>query len=274
MALLPQQDAISVRLFKFQDDRKRALLSRLMQRACIHQLFGVHWNAISLDRTKTKKPFYARQNCVMVAPNFNFNVSHEGDFVVLASEPMCLVGVDVSASQVFRQGTKESTTQLFETFERQCSPIEWQNIQTAGDGEAQLACFRKHWSLKEAFVKARGDGIAFDLRKADFRLQQTDFKNAMVAAVLLLDGIPQSKWRFTVQELCGGHMVSVARGPPSAAVDAIGDFKRTLQCQHFTEDQWQSILDQPWPPFSILSVCDMVPACQMNSFVAAGGGKI
>ena len=31
------------------------------------------------------------------APNFNFNVSHEGDYVVLAAEPVLLVGVDVSA---------------------------------------------------------------------------------------------------------------------------------------------------------------------------------
>lgn len=30
------------------------------------------------------------------------------------------------------------------------------------------------------------------------------------------------RWRFVVQELSRGHMVSVARGPPDAAVDAIG----------------------------------------------------
>lgn len=33
------------------------------------------------------------------APNFNFNVSHEGDYVVLASEPLCICGIDVAAPQ-------------------------------------------------------------------------------------------------------------------------------------------------------------------------------
>lgn len=48
----------------------------------------------------------------------------QGDFVVLACEPVCLVGVDVSASQQIRRGAIEPISKLFETFERQCSPTE------------------------------------------------------------------------------------------------------------------------------------------------------
>lgn len=65
--------------------------------------------------------------------------------------------------------------------------------------------------------------------------------------------------------------MSVARGPPEAVVDAIGDFKSTLHSQRFSDDQWQSILDQPWPPFSLLSASDLVPPCHLNSFFNAGG---
>lgn len=193
VSILPAEEAAGVRRFKLREDQKRALLSRLLQRACVHKLFGVEWNEIRLERTKGRKPFYARQDFIPEAPNFNFNVSHEGDFVVLASEPICIVGIDVSAPQQIRRGTSEPFTKLFQAFERQFSSAECQLIQSAGNEEAQEAAFRKHWSLKEAFVKARGDGIAFDLRKADFRLQQAGSIQAITPAVLLCDGMPQSR---------------------------------------------------------------------------------
>jgi 4'-phosphopantetheinyl transferase len=41
------------------------------------------------------------------APNFNFNVSHEGEFVVLASEPVCIVGVDVAAPGQLRNRNRK-----------------------------------------------------------------------------------------------------------------------------------------------------------------------
>jgi hypothetical protein len=39
------------------------------------------------------------------APNFNFNASHEGRYVVLAAEPLHLVGVDVAAPRRLRPGS-------------------------------------------------------------------------------------------------------------------------------------------------------------------------
>jgi hypothetical protein len=41
------------------------------------------------------------------APNFNFNVSHEGEFVVLASEPVAIVGVDVAAPGQLRNRNRK-----------------------------------------------------------------------------------------------------------------------------------------------------------------------
>jgi phosphopantetheinyl transferase len=121
------------------------------------------------------------------APNFNFNVSHEGDFVVLASEPLCLVGVDVSAPEACRSGASRPAPELLKLFSKQLSRCEADYIRSAGcDGASLLfrACarrvsfaaaeqqsaFRKIWSLKEAFVKARGDGLGLELGRVDFAL--------------------------------------------------------------------------------------------------------
>ena len=104
-------------------------------------------------------------------------------------------------------------------------------------------------------MKARGDGLGFDLGKAEFRFSERDRNSAGV----LIEGRPQPRcapcsitrvsqtmlmrtamgvdleqcwsrhgragpvwcrWRFTLQELGKGHWVSVARGPPEDIVDA------------------------------------------------------
>ena len=39
-------------------------------------------------------------------PNWNFNVSHEGDYVVLAAEPLLVCGVDVAAPDQVRGANK------------------------------------------------------------------------------------------------------------------------------------------------------------------------
>lgn len=59
------------------DDQKRAVVSQLLQRACIRRVFGEAWDRIDIKRTKGSKPFYAGIVDRLHAPNFNFNVSHE-----------------------------------------------------------------------------------------------------------------------------------------------------------------------------------------------------
>jgi len=66
-----------VEFFRFKDDQKRALLSRLLQRRCVSVALGLPWGRVHLKRTKAKKPFAAGAPARPHAPNFNFNVSHE-----------------------------------------------------------------------------------------------------------------------------------------------------------------------------------------------------
>jgi 4'-phosphopantetheinyl transferase len=62
-------------------------------------------------RTKGSKPFLANLPNPRPPgiPNFNFNVSHEGSFVALAAEPVCICGVDVAAPYQLRPGSKEAS---------------------------------------------------------------------------------------------------------------------------------------------------------------------
>ena len=89
------------------------------------------------------------------------------------------------------------------------------------------ACFRQHWSLKEAFTKGRGDGLGFDFNKCEFTIEP--FREAehrgtagqrVEVATVVAEGRPKPLWRFYVQHAGGDHWVSVSRGPPTDAVDA------------------------------------------------------
>ena len=225
-----------------------AARSQLLQRAACERAIGVAFADVQLAHTKGRKPYLVRAgearhqpprsrppaqaNAPAArphAPNWNFNVSHEGapprfwlhdspptanrmatgNYVVLASEPFCVCGVDVAApGQLRRAGATAPVPmqQYIELFKHQFTASETQRILAAGDEgaapcfpllralltpvscpAAQQNCFRKLWSLKEAFVKARGDGLALELGRAEFALLGS-------GARVRLDGLEQPHW--------------------------------------------------------------------------------
>merc|ERR1719436_2076811 len=69
-----------------------------MYRACSYASGLEQFDNICIARTYGKKPFLKSPRPSEL-PNFNFNVSHDGRWVVLASDPLRLVGADVAAPQ-------------------------------------------------------------------------------------------------------------------------------------------------------------------------------
>ena len=167
------------------EDRKRALVSRLLQYALVHQVLAIPYHQILINRTSQGKPYlvmvssslhvlsslcryifvvslhtnYGKlvtcslchpplfQECgdmCLDFPNFNFNVSHHGDYVAIASEPLCLVGVDI-VSIVIPQG--ETLTEFLQSFSSYFSSFEWQNICAAGSNHDMLIEFYRYPSF-------------------------------------------------------------------------------------------------------------------------------
>ena len=78
------------------EDKKRGLVSCLLAlRAAAIALGHSNFLRIRIARTKGGKPFLA-EPLPEHLPNFNFSISHEGRYTALASDPLCLVGFDVS----------------------------------------------------------------------------------------------------------------------------------------------------------------------------------
>ena len=166
-------------------------------------------------------------------------MSHDGHFVVLASDPALLVGVDVNAP--FELRARNEAAGGFDgvraTFDAVLTEREWEAVEGAADEAARIFAFRRAWSLKEAFVKARGDGLAFELRRVEFAFCDPPHARAAAEAAadgdplwarVLIDGELQPDWRGESSVLPRGHVVSVVRTAVGAAQDAWGGLRRSF----------------------------------------------
>ncbi|GLI65487.1 hypothetical protein VaNZ11_009023 [Volvox africanus] len=190
LTLLPEHEQQQVLCFLQPTDQDRALISRLLQRCCVCIALGIKWEDVALALTKGRKPFTTNSKPVF-APNFNYNVSHEGRYVAIASDPMYLVGVDVAAPRCGRTGPEAAgrpLDQYLHSFRGQLAESEWALLEQLAPDEGQReATFQRLWSLKEAFIKARGDGLGFQpLSRAAFEFPDGDPWAS--SAKLVLDG--------------------------------------------------------------------------------------
>eukprot|EP00670_Eutreptiella_braarudii_P028629 CAMPEP_0174377792 /NCGR_PEP_ID=MMETSP0811_2-20130205/121660_1 /TAXON_ID=73025 ORGANISM="Eutreptiella gymnastica-like, Strain CCMP1594" /NCGR_SAMPLE_ID=MMETSP0811_2 /ASSEMBLY_ACC=CAM_ASM_000667 /LENGTH=489 /DNA_ID=CAMNT_0015529873 /DNA_START=726 /DNA_END=2191 /DNA_ORIENTATION=- len=196
--LVPSDNPQQVKKYRYRDDQKRSLVGRLLTHAAVATVLGIPYREISIGRTKGRKPFLCTPHNVDWAPNFNFNISHEGRYVALATENLCVVGVDVAAPLSERN---QSVPQLFANLDTVCSPREWNDIRKQGSEEQQMGAFQRRWSLKEAFVKARGDGLAFEpLSRAEFTI---DGPLSSLQPRVCVDGHARPEWKFFLEERDG-----------------------------------------------------------------------
>ncbi|XP_068493924.1 phosphopantetheinyl transferase-like isoform X2 [Phaseolus vulgaris] len=186
-------------------------------------------------------------------PNFNFNVSHHGDYVAIASEPVCLVGIDIVSYDV-PQG--ETITEFIQPFSSYFSCLEWDNIVMAGTSDDVLVEFYRYWSLKEAYVKAIGSGLTEGLNKVEF--SHTRWTNISAK----VNGKVMTQWRFWLFELEDRHCVSIARVHP---VSAATSYKRTLKKVEFTEEEYTLGLHLPNVDFVQLGIEQLISIIQKAS---------
>lgn len=263
--LIRAEEGLHCKRFKFLDDRKRALVSLLLQRLVGALLLRslvdsdcgstVDPRKIEIGKTKGRKPYIDTtkppfeclnlQNKDGEIVNFNYNVSHDGKFVVLAAETHCVCGCDISSTQSLikkRKTTKvtdlptaDELKAFFVAFEKQLTDKEWEHVYSAGWDDTQQICARfcTYWSLKEAFAKALGLGLGYELGHVEFEI---DDETGTAFARIHPDTDVSTDWCLYIHQIYPGHWVSVARGPPSAIVDAHGGFKKTLKSPELSRE--------------------------------------
>lgn len=110
------------------------------------------WGKPELDKETMLEAFSYTGEEKCVIQDMHFNLSHSGDYVVLAigSSP---VGIDV-----------EHKTKGYDTLPKRCfCEEEYEDILQAGDERAQKMRFLEYWTMKEAYIKCVGEGMRIPL---------------------------------------------------------------------------------------------------------------
>lgn len=169
---LPSNLISKTERFKFLEDRQRSLIGELMVRKFYREKLGIEELKFGLN--EQEKPF------LLDFPNEHFNISHSGDFVVVAFSHENL-GVDVEMIGKDRRSVAERFFTVRE--------IEQMRICQALDD--QIHFFYKLWTLKESYMKAIGRGMTMSLSSFSFIF------NDDVAVLDFTDNDPD--WNFHSQ---------------------------------------------------------------------------
>jgi 4'-phosphopantetheinyl transferase len=145
--------------YHFSEDRNKFLICRGVLRFLIGHYLGISGHEIIFSYNKFGKPEIA-------IPNLFFNLSHSGDFGLLAFSKKVPIGVDLELIRPFDYESIIKT--IF-------SPVEQTLFQTIPD-ELKTRAFYLLWTQKEALIKGIGKGLSFPLTDFSVSLNpKTDF---------------------------------------------------------------------------------------------------
>jgi 4'-phosphopantetheinyl transferase len=158
LALLAPEEHERMARLVFERDRRRFLLTRALVRTMLSRyavvppaawafIANVHGRPEILDRPRG-------------VPDLRFNLSHTEGLIACAMTIGREVGVDVEHVQ--RRLTQDVAGRFF-------APSEVNNLKALPDDE-QARAFFDYWTLKEAYIKARGFGLALPLGDFAFTL--------------------------------------------------------------------------------------------------------
>lgn len=193
--------------FRFDDDRHTYLVAHALVRSTLGSMLGVAPSALEFEVGEHGKPELRR------APSsLRFNLSHTRGLVACAVTRGDDLGVDVE--QIERKLEIESLARsVFSEAE--------QAAVRALAGLAQRERFFRHWTLKEAYLKALGVGISLPLRSLHVELAEGQAPCLVFHPPLQDDA---RSWWLASEGLHGTHMLGVAvrrRTPPRLMIEVV-----------------------------------------------------
>jgi 4'-phosphopantetheinyl transferase len=135
--------------FRFPEHRARQVLTRGLLRFLLARYTGTNAKELLLSSNPHGKPS-------IVESGIRFNLSHAGAFAAYSFSRAAEVGIDIECVRPQMPRQREIAERFF-------APGEFASMANADDKDFAQMFFRC-WTRKEAFVKARGDGIAGGLQ--------------------------------------------------------------------------------------------------------------
>ena len=194
-ALLSSGERERYRQFHFDSDRHRFLVSHALVRRMLSAYVDVEPSSWQFSSNRHGRPEIAAPD---VAPPLRFNLTHTGGLVacVVSLELDC--GIDVE--QLSARGN------LAGIAEKMFAAGEQQALQ-ALDGEAFVERFFYYWTLREAYCKALGVGIAH--AKRNYCFVEEGGGQWRIRFDAQADG-EHHHWQFELTRPTVGHVAAVA----------------------------------------------------------------
>lgn len=186
------EELVRYNRFRHDQDRWMFALGRSMARTLVGRELGV-----APTEWRWREGTHGRPEIAAPETNVHFNVSHSAGLVVCALGRGREVGVDLENLE--RHPPDPALVP------RYCSASEAADI--AAQGERWRERFLMYWTLKEAYLKARGLGISVQLADISFALDGSG--EASIAFHNSLAGT-DDRWRFHLQRHAPHHLIAVA----------------------------------------------------------------
>ncbi len=194
-ALLTQDERARVERLRRPEDRLAALTARALLRTSLSRYAPLAPEAWRFTPSAEGRPELVPGTSPLP---LRFNLAHTGGLVAVAVALERDVGVDVEAHG--------RSTPVLEIARRQFAEHEHAALAALPEDQ-RLEAFYRYWTLKEAYLKARGLGLPGGLDQVTFDLDGSDAPRCALGASLADEA---SAWRFALARPTERHTLAVA----------------------------------------------------------------
>jgi 4'-phosphopantetheinyl transferase len=177
-------------------DRLRFIARRVALRVLLGRYLGLQPDQVRFEYTAHGKPLVA---AILDAQELQFNLAHSEDLALVVLTRHRAVGIDVERIRPL-PNLEEIAATVF-------SPLEKAALAALPE-PAQLLAFYRGWTRKEAYVKARGMGLASSFDQFTVSLAQDE--PARLVRVEGNDAEETARWSLRTLEPAAGYVGALA----------------------------------------------------------------
>lgn len=195
-SLLSEDERQQVGRFYFDHHQHQFLVTRALIRTSLSNYFDVAPDQWVFSRNAYDKPQIAHPD---TGEPLRFNISHADGLIICGFTRDFDIGVDVEDSQ-------RSTRAAFDRLSSYFSEQEINSLSSLSE-ENQKSRFFDYWTLKEAYIKARGKGLSIPLRKFSFHFEDRHLTNFFIDDDL---GDSAENWQFWQLRAAQSYRIAIA----------------------------------------------------------------
>ena len=189
--LLSDEERARAARFRFDDPRRQFVICRAALRQILGMIYAVAPQALSFQYGSRGKPELLFRALKSSVPQIEFNVSHSGTIGLIAISVGVPIGVDVEEY--------DPAIKFLQLAERFFAPLEATELNGLPP-EKQLDGFYRCWTCKEAYIKAKGDGLSLSLSSFCAAIDPDQ-----PASLRHVDGQPDEPTQWTTESLAVGE---------------------------------------------------------------------